>query len=95
MPRKLIESKVIAGEPIRMGRYQIVTLIRSIRVHPFGFQGGLIWNRPIAVMILEQDGTERVVPIHDVTRQFQVLLLGVGLIGSLILWRTFGRRNSR
>jgi hypothetical protein len=94
MPRKLIESKLIAGEPIRIGRNQVVTLTRSIRVHLFNFRGGLVWNRPIAAMVLEEDGTEHVVPIRDVTRQLQVLFLGVGLIGSLLLWGIHRGGNS-
>jgi uncharacterized spore protein YtfJ len=53
MPRKLIETKIIAGEPIHVDQNQIVPITRSICVRPFGFQVGLVWNRPLATMILD------------------------------------------
>ena len=46
MPRKLIETKIIAGEAIHVDQNQIVPITRSICVRPFGFQVGLVWNRP-------------------------------------------------
>jgi hypothetical protein len=95
MPTKLIESKVIAGDPIRIGRDRVITLTRSIRAHLFGLRGGLVWNRPIAVMIIEEDGTECVLPIRDTTRKFQILLLAAGFVGSLLIWGFLRRRHSR
>lgn len=95
IPRRVIESRFIAGEPIRIGRDQIITLTRSIRLRPFGSRGGLVWNRPSAAVVVEEDGTERVVPIRDVTRRLQILFLGAGLIGSLLLWGFHKGFNSR
>lgn len=95
MPKELLESKVIAGDPIRIDRDQIVPLTRFIRIHLFGLRGGLVWNRPIAVMIIGEDGTEHVLPIRDITRKSQILLLGTGFIGSLLIWGFLRGRNSR
>jgi hypothetical protein len=95
MPRELLENRIIAGDPIRIGRNQVVPLTRLIRVHLFGLRGGLVWNRPHAVKIIGEDGTERMLPIHDITRRSQILLLGAGLIGSLLIWRFLRGRNSR
>ncbi len=45
-------------------------------------RGGLVWNRPTAVLV-EQDGRVRRIPIVDVTRILQVGLLGLaGLTAS-------------
>jgi hypothetical protein len=74
MPKELLESKIIVGDPIRLGRDQVIPLTRAIHVHPFGLRGGLVWNRPHAVMIIGEDDTERVLPIHDVTRTSQIWL---------------------
>jgi hypothetical protein len=95
VPREIIESKVIAGHPIRIDGDQVVTLTRSIRAHLFGLRGGFVWNRPIAIMIIGEDGTERVLPIRDMTRTSQILLLGAGIIGSLLIWGFLRGRNSR
>ena len=95
MPKKFIETQLIAGDPIRVGRDHVVTLARSIRAHMFGLRGGLVWNRPHAVMIIDEDGTERVLPIRDVTRRSQILLLGAGVVGSLLVWGFLRGGNSR
>lgn len=95
MPKELFENKIIAGDSIRIGRDQVVPLTRSIYVPLFGLRGGLVWNRPYAVMIIGEDDTERVLPVHDVTRRSQILLLIAGLIGSLLIWGFLRGRNSR
>ena len=51
--------------------------------------GGLVWNRPTAVIVW-QDGVERRLPIVDVTRRRQVALLAAGLI-CLLLAQRLGR----
>jgi hypothetical protein len=94
MSQELIKSEVIAGDPIRVDRDQVVPLTRSIRAHLIGLRGGLVWNRPIAVMVIGDDGTERVLPIRDVTRRSQIFLMGAGLIGSCLIWKFLGRNKS-
>jgi hypothetical protein len=44
-----------------------------------GPNGGLVWNRPTAVLV-ERDGQTRRVPIVDVTRLLQAGLLGAVLV---------------
>ena len=65
----------------RIGRADVSLETRAWRVRlPFG---GLVWNRPAAV-IVQQEGAERRLPIHDVTRRCQVALLAAGLVWLLI-----------
>ena len=68
----------------RIGRTDVSLESRSWRARlPFG---GLVWNRPAAV-IVRQDGVERRLPIVDVTRRRQVALLAAGLLCLLAgLW---------
>jgi hypothetical protein len=42
-------------------------------------KGGLVWNRPTAVLV-EQDGRVRRIPIVDITRILQVGLLGLTVL---------------
>jgi hypothetical protein len=39
--------------------------------------GGLIWNRPVAIRIRTADGRERIAPIADVTRTVTFILVGL------------------
>jgi len=49
-------------------------------------KGGLVWNRPTAVLV-EQDGQARRIPIIDVTRILQVGLLAVAVLAGARLLR--------
>lgn len=62
---------------------------RSVRLE--WRRGGLIWNRPLGVLV-RAGGRETRVPIRDRTRRTQLALLGAGLVGSLVL-RLVGRRR--
>ena len=39
-------------------------------------RGGIVWNRPVAILV-EQNGVQRRMPIVDVTRLAQIVLLGL------------------
>ena len=74
-----------------VGDTEIVPLARSLCIQPHGFPGGLIWNRPSAVIVRTADGQERMLPVPDVTRQKQLRLMAIGLIGSLLIWLVLRR----
>jgi hypothetical protein len=82
----LIDFQTAAGDPITADDIQIVPIARSVRILVPGLHGGLIWNRPVAVVFRTADGRELELPVHDVTRRWQILLLGMGLIGALLIW---------
>jgi hypothetical protein len=48
--------------------------------------GVLTWRRPSAVLVQYPDGTEEVITIQDPTRKAQIILLFVGLVGSILMW---------
>ena len=93
MPGSFITVETGAGEPILAGGFTIIPLARSVRIHPPGLPGGLIWNRPMAVTVQISDGQERVLRVPDLTRRAQLALLGAGLAGSLLIWLTFRRKS--
>jgi hypothetical protein len=47
-------------------------------------KGGLIWNRPVSVVVQEADQQERIVPVQDITRQMLWLLFGLSLTSALL-----------
>lgn len=93
MGKKLIVQQTSAGEPVEIGNLTLYPVARSYRINMPAVRGGLIWNRPMAVIVEEQDGARQVLPIVDQTRQLQITILIAGIIGTLLTWILF--RNPR
>lgn len=94
MPQIRFEIK--RGEPVNAGGTQVtpVTKTLCIPIPLPGFAGGLIWNRPYAVEVRTADGKEWTLPVPDVTRQAQITLLAMGLIGVLLIGLVSRKRKS-
>jgi len=84
MPFLTIET--LPGETIQAGRNKITPFSQAVNLILPGATGGLIWNRPVSVLVQEADGSEQVLPVLDVTRIVQLALLGIGLAGGILLW---------
>ena len=80
-----------AANPLEAGTYTLVPLTKVVRVHIPGWLGGVIWNRPIAVVV-NTGGEEQVLPIRDLTRVIQFWIFGSGLLLVLSAW-LFSRRR--
>jgi hypothetical protein len=89
--RNWIQVESRAGTPIQVGDRRLVLFSRVVRVHLPGINGGLIWNRPAAVLTTAPDGEELVLPVPDLTRQAQIGILGGVLLAAWLLW--FFRRR--
>jgi hypothetical protein len=86
-----LESR--AGEAVTAGARRLIPLSRVIRVHLPGQPGGVVWNRPAAVLVREADGQEIELPVRDVTRLAQLAILTAGLLGSWLIWIAFRPRK--
>ena len=73
------------GEPVTVGEMQVTPLAKTFRLPIPSISGGLVWNRPFAVEVRAADGKEWSLPVPDVTRQAQIALLAMGLIGVLLI----------
>jgi len=80
-----IQTENRAGKPIEVDDYKIIPIEKSSRIQPPGMWGVLRWHRPSAVVVQHPGSIDEVIEIQDPTRKAQLVLLGVGLIGSLIL----------
>lgn len=89
MPVLHIETH--AGAPIQAGSLRLTPFARSVTLRFPNFPGGLIWNRPTAVLVQSPDGTEKLLPIHDTTRRQQLALLGAGLLAALLIRLLFSK----
>lgn len=90
---KVINLETQGGQPISAGNFTLTPFAQSLRIRIPGLRGGLVWNRPISILVTGADGQEQVIPVPDVTRQVQWGLLGGGLAGSLLLWLIFQRNR--
>ena len=82
-PTKIISWRTESGEPLRAGAVTVRPQSQALRLQlPFG---GFVWNRPVAVLVEDGEGTRRV-PIHDVTRIALLALAGVAALFTLLGW---------
>jgi hypothetical protein len=81
----LLQFETRAGEPIRVGKTQIVPYAKVLHIPFPGMRGGIIWNRPLAVGVQEPEQEERIIPVPDVTRQAQLTLLGISLVCAVLI----------
>ena len=88
----LVQIETTCGRPIRVDGQEIMPLARSVRVRLPVLHGGFMWNRPVAIVVRAADGSEYELPVHDVTRRMQVLVLAAGILGSLLIWLALRRR---
>jgi hypothetical protein len=92
----LVSMSTKAGEPVKVRDRLMVPFAQVLSIRLPKIPVGFIWYRPASVLIINQDGREDVLPITDVTRRIQIILLGTGLIGSIMIWITFNLiRRSR
>jgi hypothetical protein len=73
---KLIQRQTISENKIKIGDASVTPQMQSVMLGwPYG---RLVWNRPIAI-VLEQDNQATRIPITDITRILIGGFLGLGL----------------
>ncbi len=78
------QMRTTTGDPITAGGVTVRPQSQALVVR-WGEHGGLVWNRPLAVLVERAGQTERI-PIMDVTRLAQLSLLGASLLTMAIVW---------
>ena len=91
MPLKdFIQYQTVSADPIVVGDTRVTPQAQALSIRfPVG---GFVWNRPSAVLVERDDGTQRI-PIVDVTRVAQIALFGLILAFSVII--TLAARRAR
>lgn len=84
---KWIHLETRSGEPYQFGGMTFTPFAQSLEIRVPGIQGGFEWARPVSVLIRTADGREEVIPVTDFTRIVQIVLLGLGFLGGLLIWR--------
>ncbi|MCX6045600.1 MAG: hypothetical protein NT075_10850 [Chloroflexi bacterium] len=80
---EFVRWAILPGQPMTVNQLTVTPLARSLTVR--WSQGGFIWNVPVTLLVT-QNGQTQQLPIPDVTRRAQIILLSIGFIVSLLLW---------
>jgi hypothetical protein len=97
-----ISIKKSNGKPIPVGNLELIPVSQALVIRTPGQINGLVWNRPVAIRVQRvqrvqtPDGempATQVVPVYDYTRRAQMLILGVGLLGSALIWLILRNRS--
>jgi hypothetical protein len=85
MLTSLLRIETLTGQPVKVKDTQLHVRSQVVQLRfPF-ISGGLIWNRPIAVLVRTADGQDQILLVRDVTRTAVLMLLIFGLAGTFLL----------
>ncbi len=82
---QIFEVETNIGEPIFFDGGRLIPFSRSLIFRSPWRHAILIWNRPAAVLVKKDDGQDKVIPIVDVTRRWQVAMFGGVLLSALLI----------
>jgi hypothetical protein len=92
MRNPLFRIKTLNGRPVKVADTQVYVRSQVLQVRLPSGNGGLIWNRPLSVVMRRQNGQEQILSVPDVTRTAVLTLLVLNLV-STFLWMRFRRKN--
>lgn len=79
--KEMFQWQTVSGDPVAMGNVSVTPQSQALIIRaPFG---GLVWNRPVAILVQRGEQAERI-PIVDVTRVAQLGLLGLSLAFAIL-----------
>jgi hypothetical protein len=81
--RDAVRWQTYTGDPITAGDIRLRPQSQALTIR-LGKGFGLVWNRPIAVLVEHGEDMERI-PIIDVTRVAQLAMLGLGSVVTMLL----------
>jgi len=88
----LIRIETRTGQPIRVKSTQVRLRSQVIHFRAPIANGGLLWNRPVEVIVHTSDGEEQILAIPDLTRIAVLALVGICFVGMFMLM-LFRRRK--
>ena len=88
---EIIKWQTVSSQAVTVGDVTVVPQSRALTLR-WGRYGGLVWNRPAAILVERGDQTERI-PIVDFTRAIQIGLFGFCLIVCMVAFVVSARRR--
>lgn len=80
-----MSSEIWAGQVIEKHGRSILPFSRVYRLTAPGHTVGFVWNRPVSVQVTGEDGSRQIIPIVDLTRRLQVVILLWGTLAALLI----------
>ena len=74
------------SDPIRAGENRLKLVSQALQIKIPGVWGGLIWNRPVALVVESDSKDTQNIPIQDKTRQMQILAVFAAALITLVVW---------
>lgn len=91
MQTSMLRIEARTSPPITIQNTQIHVRSQLVQLRFPIIKGGVIWHRPVAVVMRALDGEGKTVPIPDITRTAMLTLAGLSL--TLMLTRIFFSRK--
>jgi hypothetical protein len=87
----------LTAPPIRLGEQTLIPLTQVVRLALPGSQVVFSWSRPFGVQLQTASGNQTIIPIRDITRTIQIVLVMicacVGLIAYLLPSRLLNKER--
>ena len=85
MSPSILHIETLTGQPVRLKDIQLRVRSQVVQLRLPIASGGLIWNRPVAVLVHRLDGQDQILPIPDVTRTIVLALVGLCFVSTFLL----------
>lgn len=95
MSVRIFRNETCAGDAVNAGDLEITPVARSFQLRSPKFPAAFVWSRPVAVRVKSADGDIQEIPVRDITRQMQLLILASGFIGSVLIWLALRRKRTQ
>jgi uncharacterized spore protein YtfJ len=83
--RRLFQLETLAGEPIQLDNARLIPFSQALHVRLPGIWGGVLWERPVSILVIKNDGEEEIIPIQDVSRYAIIAILGTTFFAWLVI----------
>ena len=85
MSTSLLRVETLTGQSIRVKNTEIRVRSQVIQFRLPVANGGMIWNRPVAVVVRALDGQEQILSVPDLTRITVLILAGLCFVSMFLL----------
>jgi hypothetical protein len=90
---KLLTIETHASPPLRAAGRTLTLFNQAWTLRLPGKAGGLVWNRPAAVLVQSADGSEEIIRIKDFTRLAIWMLGGFTILIGVATWFALKRKG--
>lgn len=88
---RILSSEIEVGEAVTVGEGFVLPLVRTTRVRvPYLPLSG-VWQQPVGVVVVDEQGEQGFIPVYDEVRRTQLNIFAWSALGFLVLWKLIRR----